>query len=160
MKAILTLGVAGSGKSTLASKLKDRFLEINLDECRDLLLGDANKQSNHKEVAEYRDNLIELAAMQQNDIIISDTNLNPHFRKLLIDKLDQLGFEITLVVITTPLEKSLEFNSARERQVPEEVIRDMHSKLQEQILKRKYRHHAIKHVIAFNPLEDDVPDFL
>jgi len=160
MKAIMTMGVAGSGKSTLASKLKEHYLEINLDECRDLVNGDSDNQSNHKEVAAYRDNLIELAAMQGTDIMISDTNLNPHFRKLLLDKLQQLEFEVTLIVIATPLEKSLEFNLKRERQVPEEVIRDMHKSLEEQILKKKYRHPAIKHIIAYNPLQDDVPDLL
>lgn len=158
MKAIMTIGVAGCGKSTFADKLKDRFLEINLDECRDLVNGDASDNSNPAEVAGYRDNLIELAAMNGSDIIISDTNINKHFRELLLDKLKELGFDVTLVHINTPLDKCLEFNSQRSRQVPEDVMHTMHTTLQNQIADGHLKHPAIKRFIRHNPLSEPMPD--
>lgn len=157
MKAIMTLGVAGCGKSTLADKLKDNYLEINLDECRDLINGDAGDNSNPAQVAAYRDNLIELAAMNGNDIIISDTNLNKHFRDLLLDKLKHLGFDVTLLHLDTPFHKCLEFNAQRSRQVPEDVMHAMHDTLTEQLGDGSLKHPAIKRYIRHNPLAEATP---
>jgi len=153
----MTFGVAGSGKSTLASHYKDRFLEINLDECRELVNGNPDDQSNPAGVAAYRDNLIELAAMQGADIMISDTNLNAHFRNLLLDKLQQLGFDVILIVITTPFEKSLEFNSRRDRQVPEDIMHKMKEAMDEQLENNGLHHPAVKKVIYYNPLKEKPP---
>jgi len=158
MKAIMTLGVAGCGKSTIADKLKDKFLEINLDECRVLLNGDAGDNSNPKEVAAYRDNLIELAAMNGNDIIISDTNINKHFRDLLLDKLKDLGFQVVLLHVDTPFEKCLEFNSKRSRQVPEDVMHTMHETLQGQLNDGSLKHPAIKQFVRHDPLSEPTPE--
>lgn len=158
MRAIMTLGVAGCGKSTFAEKLKDRFLEINLDECRELVNGNESDNSNPKEVADYRDRLIELAAMQGTDIILSDTNINPHFRNMLLNKLKNLGYQVTLVHLDTPVEKCLEFNENRDRQVPDEAIIEMQEKMQEQIENSKMKHPAITRFIRHNPLNDEMPN--
>ena len=125
MKAFLTVGLPGCGKSTFAQKYKGKLIEINLDQCRELVNGSEEDQSNIMEVLAYRDSLIEQAALHGADIIISDTNLHPEFRKQLIDQLKKLGFEVTIVHFKTSLETCKSRNQGRSRQVPDEIMDQM-----------------------------------
>lgn len=125
MKAFLTVGLPGCGKSTFAKKYKGKLIDINLDQCRDMVNGSEEDQSNIMEVLAYRNSLIEQAALHGADIIISDTNLNPEFRKQLIDQLKKLGFEVTIVHFKTSLEICKSRNLGRDRQVPDEIMEQM-----------------------------------
>lgn len=125
MKAFLTVGLPGCGKSTFAKKYKGKLIEINLDQCREFVNGSEEDQGNIMEVLKYRDSLIEQAAIHGADIIISDTNLHPEFRKQLIDRLKELGFVVTIVHFKTSLETCKQRNVGRSRQVPDEIMDQM-----------------------------------
>jgi predicted kinase len=127
MKAYLTIGIPGCGKSTYANTLA--ATEINLDNCREAVNGDQGDQRNIAEVIAYRDELILKAAEQQQDIVISDTNIQPQFRTELVSDLRYLGYEVIYVVFNTSVETALQQNLMREKVVPEHVIYRMHDQL-------------------------------
>lgn len=129
MKAYVTIGLPRSGKSTWASKLPREVVEINLDDCREAVNGDAGDQTNIIEVLDLRDALIETAAMDGADVCISDTNINPVFRRQLVEQLRGLGYDVQAVVLNTPLDVCVARNARAERKVPLEVIFEMHRTL-------------------------------
>lgn len=129
MKAYVTVGLPRSGKSTWAAQLPREVVEVNLDDCREAVNGDAGDQSNIAEVIDLRDALLETAAMDGADVCISDTNIDPHFRRQLVEQLRGLGYDVQAVVLNTPLDVCLARNARAERQVPVEVILAMHQML-------------------------------
>lgn len=110
MKAIITVGVSSSGKSTWAAQQWDSKQDypvkvINRDSTRWTLSGKMgwngpNKYRFDKEiekaVTECNYTRMLDAAADQQDIIISDTNLNPIFRERLIQSLQVFGYEVEI----------------------------------------------------------------
>ena len=105
-KAVVTVGISASGKSTWAS-LQDAKV-IERDNIRRQILMDKsgltysenmwskwkfNKENEQMVTKEY-DNKLALYSDAGLDIICADTNLNPVYRKLLIQKLEALGYEV------------------------------------------------------------------
>jgi len=129
MKAILTIGVPGCGKSTWAKK-QVGYTDINLDECRLKVSGDATNQSVNAQAVELRNKMILDAKAQEQNIIISDTNANEKYRLELIAYLEQLGFEVLENIFVVSLDECLERNSKRDRIVPPEVLEKTHNNIQ------------------------------
>ena len=144
MKAIVTVGLPGCGKSTYAEGLDGKYVEINLDKCREIVNGDAADQSNIQQVIAYRDSMIEQAAKLHADIIVSDTNLHPEFRKGLISDLKKLGYKVTLTHFTTSLETCMKRNKNRDRQVPDHAMIRMHDQLQKNPVNPKEADHYVQ----------------
>lgn len=103
MKAIITVGVSASGKSTWTEQ-QDAY-EINRDKLRWQLTGklgwsgdNAYKFSSkvEKEVTEVAQHLLQEVAKEGEDVIISDTNLNPKFREQLIQECKALGYQVEI----------------------------------------------------------------
>jgi len=131
--ALVTVGAPASGKSTWVKRtLPEHIRDVNLDTCREVVLGDARDQSRIGDVLTHRDALIQGAARDGLDLVVSDTNLVPAFRQALEAMLTGLGYSVRYVLFDTPLEVCLSRNAARERQVPEDVIRRMHRQYLEQ----------------------------
>lgn len=137
MKAYLTIGMPASGKSTWA-KTQTNYLEINLDECRAKISGDEGDQSVNKQAIELRNQLINQAATQSKDIIISDTNLNPVFRQQLVEELRQLGFIVEFVLFPVGLDVAKSRNSNRSRIVPDHVLENMYSRFKSDSVENGY----------------------
>lgn len=130
MKAIITVGVPGSGKSTWAKK-QSGFVDINLDDLRFQISGDASDQSvTAQAVALQRENIIK-AATEKTNIVISDTNLKPQIRASLMIFLQELGYEVEFVAFPVTEELAKFRNAGRDRVVPEEVIDRMLSLFKE-----------------------------
>jgi len=123
----MTVGVPRSGKSTWASGFEG--VEVNLDQCREIVNGSEEDHSNVEDVISTRDSLVEEAAMVGSDIVISDTNIAPGFRTELVQRLRQLGYSVDAVVFDVPLEVCLERNAASARVVPEDVVVRMYQTL-------------------------------
>lgn len=130
MKAYLTVGMPASGKSTWA-EAQENFVNINLDDCRAEVSGDATNQLSTVEAVKLQAEKIYQAGLQGKDIIISDTNLNPTYRDLLVKDLVHQGFEVELVFFPISLELAKERNSKRSRQVPENILEKMYNSFQE-----------------------------
>lgn len=133
MKAYLTVGMPASGKSTWA-EAQTNFLNINLDDCRAEVSGDATNQLATTAAIKLQGEKIYQAAIQGKDIIISDTNLNPMYRDLLVKDLMHQGFEVELVFFPISLELAKERNSKRLRHVPENILEKMYNSFQQEKL--------------------------
>ena len=129
MKAYVTIGPPASGKSTWAAK--QSALEINLDECREQVCGNAADQSATPAAVALRDKLIREAAENEQDIVLSDTNLNHQFRLLLVAYLMRLGYDVCYVVFAVSASQAKAWNQLRDRVVPEYVIDRMISQMAE-----------------------------
>lgn len=131
--AILTIGIPGSGKTTWAEQQSD-FVNLNLDDFRAKISGDAANQDINKQAVEMRDAFLRRASNKQQNVILSDTNINPFFRQKLEEQLKQLGYSIQYKIFDIELEEAKKRNSMRQRQVPTEVIERMYNSLKEQNL--------------------------
>jgi len=129
MKAYVTIGPPASGKSTWAASRPE--IEINLDECRRRVCGNAADQAATPAAVALREQLIREAAANGQDIILSDTNLNPRFRLLLVNDLRHLGYDVCYVVFEVTATQAKAWNQLRDRVVPEYVIDRMISQMAE-----------------------------
>jgi predicted kinase len=135
---MVTRGLPGSGKSTWADhfcKVSKRSLKIERDEMRLLLFKQLGKleQEQEEEVTRVQESLIRSHLAAGLTVVISDTNLPDRSVKRWL----KLGHELGIPVLVEdfrhiPLEEVLKNNAARNqwsgKQVPEEVIRDMHKR--------------------------------
>lgn len=141
--AIITIGVSGSGKSYWAENLverNDKFRELNRDNIRSYLfpyLHNGNcvnyykmpeLKEREKVVTEHMNILIERAFNEGKNIIISDTNLNEHFRNEMVKMLQDIGFRVEYKIFTTDLPVCLERDSNRLRNVGNDVILSQYSR--------------------------------
>ena len=108
MRAVVTVGISASGKSTWANK-QDAMV-IERDNIRRQILMDnigltysenmwskwKFNKGNEQEVSDKYDNKLAMYSDVGADIICADTNLNPKYRNLLIQKLEALGYEVEI----------------------------------------------------------------
>lgn len=131
-KIILTIGIPGSGKSTWAAEYQEQnpgTLVANRDSLRESL-GIAKIFDKEAEslVIKLEDEIIEFGLKTGRTVIVADTNLNlktiKHFKEVA-------GGEVELKLFDVDLDECLRRNAARDRVVPEEVIRRMHKQFEE-----------------------------
>lgn len=134
-KVYMMFGCPGSGKSTW---LKNNLPEIpivsrdvirsskELGYCKDGEKFLGTKEQENK-VSEIEDRLIDYYCDNKVDFAIDDTNLNPKYRKPLIEKLRKKGAKIILVVVNASLE---DCKTARNGQIDPNVIEKIHKKIQ------------------------------
>jgi predicted kinase len=122
MRAIITVGIPGSGKSW---KYKDfKGVNVNRDDIRAELFPTPYKVSKSKErqVTQLQTERIRLAAWQGQDLVVSDTGLNPAYRKSLTKALEDLGYTVELDVIECSYELAVKRDLSRARSVGPDVI--------------------------------------
>jgi predicted kinase len=128
---VLMVGVPGSGKSTLAQRLVDKgYAVLNADSIRQELWGDAADQREPEKVFEVfyqrMDELLDAA----RDIVIDNINTNPLHREQIISRARKKSYtDIQLWVLDVPLETCLERNRSRSRNVPDDIVKKMHTTL-------------------------------
>lgn len=142
-KAFITVGIPGSGKTYWATNtaLKNGGVNINLDDCRLAVSGDAHNQDCTPQAVALHIALIDAVCSQKCNLYVSDTNLHPGFRAALITKLENAGYEIELVVFETPYEVCCKRNAARTNPVPEHVMSRMQSAFDD--FKQNLSHNAL-----------------
>jgi predicted kinase len=121
MKAIITVGISGSGKSTWAEQQANAF-EINRDKLRWQITGkhgwsgeNAYKFSSkvETEVTRVAEEHLHTVAKYGEDVIISDTNLNPKFRQKLIETCKGLGYEVEIKEFPISFQEALKRDKER-----------------------------------------------
>lgn len=138
-KMVLTVGVPGCGKSTLASKFVSQgFVQVERDLLRMKLYGAwYSKGIDEKRITHVHENLIREALLNGQNVIVSDTNINPTTRDHLIKFGSSFGAEIQLVHVAPYmlLDELIERNEKREDQskvVPVGVVQQMYTSYREQ----------------------------
>ncbi|MFN3926802.1 MAG: AAA family ATPase [Pseudanabaenaceae cyanobacterium] len=129
--AIILIGIPGSGKSTLAQSMlrthPNLYAYISPDQIRGRLYGDASIQGEWLQIwAEVKQQVMTAAEAGKN-IIYDATNYKSKYRREVIELLKSYHFQpITGVCLQVPLWICLSRNQSRSRQVPEDVIIEMH----------------------------------
>lgn len=143
-QAYVTVGITSSGKSKLAEKMCDEnpnMIHINRDKIRFTAFSDGQGTNNfekyvmskdkEREVTHIFDSMLDEATKNNNDIVISDTNLNPFFLKQLLYKLTDRYYDITILELDITLADAVKFDYHRERSVGYDLITIQHKRFQE-----------------------------
>lgn len=128
------VGAPGSGKSTHAKKLavKENAVIISGDDIRTELFGSASIQGGWGEIWDEIDGAVADAA--PGTLVLDGTHFRKDYRAEAIMMLRAHGYErVEAVVVDCSLRVCLERNNSRNRKVPEYVIRQMHTELQDSL---------------------------
>jgi predicted kinase len=128
MKLHILCGIPGSGKSTLSSKLSGYV--ISTDKIRKFLWDNESVLTHDKLVFKVADTIINYQLAKGVDIIFDATNLTKKSRKKLIQYGKNYQAKVILHWVKTPLGTALKRNAARERKVPEFIIKALFKALQ------------------------------
>ncbi|ANA49234.1 polynucleotide 5'-kinase and 3'-phosphatase [Pseudomonas phage phiPMW] len=142
MHAVLTVGISTSGKSTYAAELVEKYgyVEINRDWIRFNVVSPGSDwrnykftNDNEKKVTEIQGQMIMEAWGKEENVIISDTNLNPSVRQKLITQLTDLGYEVSIHALPITLEEAWKRDTHRYNGVGQSVIYNQWEKWNEYI---------------------------
>ena len=127
-KFIMLCGLPASGKSTYAKEIaKQENANIHSsDNMRRILFGDENANDKNEEVFSMLHKQIKLDLIDNKNVVYDATNINYKRRKAFIEELKNIECEKICILMATPYEKCLEQNKLRDRQVPEDVIKNMY----------------------------------
>lgn len=130
MKAYITVGVPCSGKTTWAKSMEEQgFRDINRDWVRFNVVVPGSDWSTYKftkerekEVSKVVEQMIMESWANEEDIIISNTNLNEGKRVALIAKLENLGYEVLIYDFPITREQAVKRDNHRANGVGQDVI--------------------------------------
>lgn len=134
-KAIFTIGISASGKTTLANELRrnQRFLNINRDSIRFNMVCPGTdwrtykfNKANEDRVSELQMALINEAIRTGQDVIVSDTNLNPLIRSRLAKVFKDAGYKVENRECEVTLEEAWRRDTHRENGVGHSRIYQQH----------------------------------
>ena len=125
------VGAPGAGKSTYAKKLaiKEKATIISGDDIRAELFGSASVQGNWGEIWDRVEELV--AESCGRSVIFDGTHCRKDYRAEAVTLLRAYGYGyIQAIVLQTSLPLCLERNAQRQRNVPEHIIKQMHSDME------------------------------
>ena len=145
MKLILTVGISASGKTTWAETQKHCMVNINRDDIRFNIIKPGSNWSTYKftKMNEARVTEIELsiatdASKFGEDIIVSNTNLNPKTREFWKKFAKENGYEFEIKEFPIALEEAIKRDNLRQNGVGEQVIRKQYQQWLEYIGRKTY----------------------
>ncbi len=125
---VLSIGLPGSGKSTWFKR--HNILPLSSDMVRILLFDDVTEQRYQDLVFSTLRTMLRARLLARRPSNYLDaTNLAPHERRSWIKLAHDFGYEAQAVFFDVPPEVCMERNRRRERNVPEDVMQRMASKL-------------------------------
>ncbi len=125
---VLSIGLPGSGKSTWFKR--HNILPLSSDMVRILLFDDVTEQRYQDLVFSTLRSMLRARLLARRPSNYLDaTNLSPHERRSWIKLAHDFGYEAHAVFFDVPSEVCMERNRRRERNVPEDVMQRMASKL-------------------------------
>ena len=143
MKAVITVGISASGKTYWSSQ--QDAIDINRDWIRfNVIAPGANwgtyKFNKHKEneVTKIQEQMVMDAHGKGEDVIISDTNINPNTRNKWVKLLGDLGYEVEIKEFPISLEDAYKRDSLRANGVGQNVIYSQYQKWLEYKARKTY----------------------
>ena len=133
MNAYVMVGAPGSGKSTEAQKIAqiENAVIVSGDDIRARLYGSADIQGNWVEIHDEIEAQVADAAALGRVVILDGTHYRSAYRKDAVAMLNSFGYDnVEAVVVNPSLATCLARNFQRSRNVPDYVIKEMHTKLQ------------------------------
>ena len=134
LTAYILVGPPGSGKSTYANELADseNAVVISGDDIRSELYGSAEVQGDWGEIWERIDECVSESCGMP--VIIDGTHCREDYRAEAITLLRSYGYNrVEAIVMKTSLATCLARNFKRERNVPDYIVKQMHSDLQQSL---------------------------
>lgn len=145
-KAIITVGISSSGKTTFAKTLVDEgWVDINRDWIRFNVVCPNTDWSNYKftnkreqDVTSVQEEMVMDAFAKGQNVIISDTNLNPKVRDKWVNLLADLGYEVEIKEFPISLEEAYKRDTLRANGVGRDVIYGQYKRWLEYIGRKTY----------------------
>lgn len=134
LTAYIMVGAPGSGKTTYANELaeSENAIVISGDDIRAELYGDASIQSDWAEIWDEIDTRVSEACGMS--VILDGTHCREDYRAEAITLLRSYGYDkVEAIVMDATLATCLARNFKRERNVPDYVVKQMHSDLQQSL---------------------------
>jgi predicted kinase len=131
LTAYVMCGAPGSGKSTYAKKLAqiENAVIISGDDVRTELYGSAEVQGNWTEIWDRIDELVSESCGM--NVVLDGTHYKRSYRTEAITLLRSYGYSrVEAVIMDASLATCLARNFKRKRNVPDYVVKEMHTKLQ------------------------------
>jgi len=134
LTAYVMVGAPGSGKTTYAHELADseNAVVISGDDIRSELYGSAEIQGNWAEIWDEIDTRVSEACGMP--VILDGTACRKDYRAEAIVLLRSYGYDrVEAIVMDATLATCLARNFRRERNVPDYIVKQMHSDLQQSL---------------------------
>lgn len=134
---ILLAGPPASGKSTWANnyvKMYPNAIIVCRDDIRAMQgFPPIGSDDQERVVTKIQNGMIEIGLAEGRDVVVANTNVSKQSRKALIKFAHEHGADVNVVIFDTDLDECIRRNAARERFVPEDVIRKMYDSMNAQI---------------------------
>jgi putative nucleotidyltransferase with HDIG domain len=123
---MLMVGAPASGKSTMTKQLAEKYPTvkvISMDEKRKELCGDVNDQSKNGKIFGWQESEVRKAMKKRQSVIVDATNCTRKLRKHLLQIARENGALCSAIYFDITLATLLERNAAREKRVPDDVVK-------------------------------------
>ncbi len=117
-------GLPGSGKSRFARRLARAWqaVYVSSDAIREELTGDEASQDRNAEVFPLMNARVRDGLRRGYDVVLDATNTEPERVREWDGLATEVGCELVVLRMDTPLPESLRRNASRDRRVPEHII--------------------------------------
>lgn len=125
MEFLMVVGIPGSGKSYFTKNYESTHIILSSDNIRDELGITEQDSKSHAVVFDELHRRMIFALTDNKNVIYDATNLSGKRRRNVLRMIERFNPYKKVVVVATPVNKCIENNLNRDRQVPKRVIYDM-----------------------------------
>jgi putative nucleotidyltransferase with HDIG domain len=123
---MLMVGAPGSGKTTIREQLQKQYPTlkvISMDDRRKEVCGDVNDQSKNGQIFGWQERELRKAMKDRQNVLIDATNPTRKLRRTLWRIARENGALCSVIYFDLKLETLLARNAAREKRVPDDVVK-------------------------------------
>ena len=123
---MLMVGAPGSGKTTIREQLQKQYPTlkvISMDDRRKEICGDVHDQSKNGQIFGWQERELRKAMKERQTVLVDATNPTRKLRKTLWRIARENGALCSVIYFDLKLETLLARNAAREKRVPDDVVK-------------------------------------